>query len=152
MPYTNLVKFTILLLKVNYDYITLFDVYECVINPDKLEMRIKEGERLYQTEEYGLVTDSDYMGHHGDLDRFPFQQESATGEMKAPLSADLLRHPDQNRIPYSLVTETGGNRTTTPIHECKRAQLEAVKRWFYVVRCQSVGESHFLAGRVKSRV
>ena len=47
--YTNLVKFIILLHKVNYDYVTLFDVYECAINPDKLEMRIREGERLFQT-------------------------------------------------------------------------------------------------------
>ncbi len=129
--YTNLVKFIILLHKVNYDYVTLFDVYECAINPEKLEMRIKEGERLYQTEEYILLTDGDYMGHHRELNWFPFQRDSATGEMKAPLSADLLRHLDQNRIPYSLVTETGGNRATTPIHERKRAQLEAVKRWFY---------------------
>jgi hypothetical protein len=47
--YTNLVKFIILLHKVNYDYVTLFDVYECAINPDKLEMKIKDSERLFQT-------------------------------------------------------------------------------------------------------
>jgi hypothetical protein len=44
--YTNLVKFIILLHKVNYDYVTLFDVYECAINPDKLEMKIRDGEAL----------------------------------------------------------------------------------------------------------
>ena len=38
--YTNLMKFLILL---NYDSVTLFDVYECAIN-DKLEFRIKEGD------------------------------------------------------------------------------------------------------------
>ena len=37
--YTNLVKFIILLHKVLYDYVTLFDVYECAINPDLLEHR-----------------------------------------------------------------------------------------------------------------
>ena len=31
--YTNLVKFIILLHKVAYDYVTLFDVYECTISP-----------------------------------------------------------------------------------------------------------------------
>ena len=31
--YTNLVKFIILLHKVLYDYVTLFDVYACAINP-----------------------------------------------------------------------------------------------------------------------
>ena len=35
--YTNLVKFIIQLHKVAYDYVTLFDVYECAINPDLLE-------------------------------------------------------------------------------------------------------------------
>jgi hypothetical protein len=128
--YTNLVKFIILLHKVNYDYVTLFDVYECAINPDKLEMRIKEGERLYQTEEYVLVADADYVPHR-ELTKLPFQKDSATGEMKAPISADLLRYLDQNRIPYSLVTETGGNTAATPEHARKREQLEAVKRWFY---------------------
>ncbi len=106
-------------------------MYECAINPEKLDMRIKESERMYQTEEYILLTDGDYMGHHRELSRFPFQRHSATGEMKAPMSADLLRHLDQNRIPYSLVIETGGNPATTSIQERKRAQLEAVKRWFY---------------------
>ena len=43
--YTNLVKFIILLHKVAFDYVTLFDVYECAINPELLESRIKEAER-----------------------------------------------------------------------------------------------------------
>src|SRR5712691_2452396 len=47
--YTNLVKFIILLHKVLYDYVTLFDVYECAINPHKLEEKIQEGGRLLGT-------------------------------------------------------------------------------------------------------
>ncbi len=128
--YTNLVKFIILLHKVNYDYVTLFDVYECTINPDKLETKIKEGERRFQTEEYVLISDAEYVGHR-ELTKFPFQKDGATGEMKAAVSVELLRHCDQNRIPYSLVTETGGNAPATPEHARKREQLEAVKRWFY---------------------
>ena len=42
--YTNLVKFIILLHKVLYDYVTLFDVYECAINPDLLEQKIVQGD------------------------------------------------------------------------------------------------------------
>ena len=45
--YTNLVKFVILLHKVLYDYVTLFDVYEGAINPDLLEQKIKEGEQRF---------------------------------------------------------------------------------------------------------
>src|ERR1700736_2355744 len=42
--YTNLVKFIILLHKVLYDYVTLFDVYECAINPNRLEEKIRGGD------------------------------------------------------------------------------------------------------------
>ena len=42
--YTNLVKFVILLHKVAYDYVTLFDVYECTISPSLLAERIGEAE------------------------------------------------------------------------------------------------------------
>jgi hypothetical protein len=40
---TNLVKFVILLHQVLDDYVTLFDVYEHVINPDKLRTKIASG-------------------------------------------------------------------------------------------------------------
>ena len=65
-------KFIILLHKVNYDYVTLCDVYECAINPEKLEMKIKEGERLYQTEEYVLVRDAEFVVHR-ELARYAFR-------------------------------------------------------------------------------
>lgn len=104
--YTNLVKFIILLHKVNYDYVTLFDVYDCAINPEKLEMRIREGERMFQTEEYILVSETNYVAHR-DLAKFPFEKDAPTNEMKSPISADLLRYLDMNRIAYSLLTETG---------------------------------------------
>jgi hypothetical protein len=129
--YTNLVKFIILLHKVNYDYVTLFDVYECAINPDKLEMKIKEGEQLFQTEEYVLVSDAEYMARR-DLTKYEFGRDPATGEVKAEISVELLRYLDQNHIAYSIVTETGCNATaSTPDRARKREQLEAVKRWFY---------------------
>src|SRR5438094_2089397 len=129
--YTNLVKFIILLHKVNYDYVTLFDVYECAINPDKLELKIKEGERLFQTKEYVLVPDGEYIARR-ELVKFGFDRDTSTGEMKAAISVELLRHLDQNHIPYSMVTETGGAATApTPHLARKREQFEAVKRWFY---------------------
>jgi len=129
--YTNLVKFIILLHKVNYDYVTLFDVCECAINPDKLEMKIKEGERLFQSEEYILVTDADYVAHR-ELTRFAFEKDAPTNEMKVPIAADLLRFLDLNRIAYSLVMETTGDGSNSgDLDRRKREQLEAVKRWFY---------------------
>src|SRR5260221_2039648 len=43
--YTNLVKFIILLHKASYNYVTLFDVYQCAISPEKLEKTIHEAEQ-----------------------------------------------------------------------------------------------------------
>jgi hypothetical protein len=68
--YTNLVKFIILLHKVVYNYVTLFEVYECAINPHKLELRIAEGEQLFGTANYVLVDDAVYVAHV-ELARFP---------------------------------------------------------------------------------
>ena len=42
--YTNLVNFLILLHKVAYDYVTLFNVYQCAISPSLLAERIEEAE------------------------------------------------------------------------------------------------------------
>jgi hypothetical protein len=98
--YTNLIKFIIVLHKVNHDYVTLFDVYECTINPDKLEMKIKEGERPFQTQEYVLVLDAQYIGQQRELVKFPFHRDASTNEMKAAISVELLRHLDQNHIPH----------------------------------------------------
>ena len=44
---TNLIKFVILLHQVLDDYVTLFQVYEHVIDPDKLRARIAEGRRRF---------------------------------------------------------------------------------------------------------
>ena len=54
--YTNLVKFIILLHKVAYDYVTLFDVYQCAISPPLLEERIAEAEEIILGHHYVAVT------------------------------------------------------------------------------------------------
>ena len=59
--YTNLVKFIIQLHKVAYDYVTLFDVYECAINPELLEKRIHEAERRSQSRSYCVIADQIFL-------------------------------------------------------------------------------------------
>src|SRR5437667_1099529 len=54
--YTNLVKFIILLHKITYDYVTLFDVYHCAISPDKLEKTIHEAEQKIGGRRYVLIS------------------------------------------------------------------------------------------------
>ena len=132
--YTNLVKFIILLHKVNYDYVTLFDVYECAINPELLESRIREGERLYDTVEFIIVSLDDYANHpdHKELSKFPFVVAAEGKEMRARLTADLKAFVDREKVPYTLHTETGTARCEgDAVSTRKREQLQAVKRWFY---------------------
>ncbi len=128
--YTNLVKFIILLHKVLYDYVTLFDVYECAINPHKLEVRIAEGEQLFGTADYVLIDDALYLTH-GELARFPWQRVEATNWMKAPASEELKRVLDSKRIHYDIQTESGLPANSRDAgYEDRRERFEAVKRWF----------------------
>jgi len=60
--HTNLVKFIIPLHKVFYDYETLVDVYECAINPHRLEAKIAEGEELFSTADYISIDDGSLCG------------------------------------------------------------------------------------------
>jgi hypothetical protein len=128
--YTNLVKFIILLHKILYDYVTLFDVYECAINPELLERKITDGERAFQAE-YVLIGLEDFM-EHPDLERFPFERDSAVNRMKVPWTDALKRTLDENKIDYEIQVENPAAPAVRPIRDDdKRDQFEAVKRWFY---------------------
>src|SRR5213593_397573 len=84
--YTNLVKFIILLHKVAFDYVTLFDVYECAINPDLLENRINEAERRLAELDSVLVSEETYLKHPRDLEPFAFRLNADLGMYKAASS------------------------------------------------------------------
>src|SRR6202021_2758292 len=70
--YTNLVKFIILLHKIAYDYVTLFDVYESAISPDILEKKIKDAERRLEERYFLLISAPDYREQFEDLKFFEF--------------------------------------------------------------------------------
>jgi hypothetical protein len=128
--YTNLVKFIILLHKVLYDYVTLFDVYECAINPHKLEAKIAEGEELFSTADYISIDDAVYVAHR-ELSRFAWERIAGTNWMKAPATDELKRILDGKRIPCDIQSESGpGGPSLDEPHEERRQRFEAVKRWF----------------------
>ena len=128
--YTNLVKFVILLHKVLYDYVTLFDVYEGAINPALLEQKIKEGERLFSRQEL-LIGIEDFMAHP-ELETYPFELDAELRAMKASWTAELQQILDGQKVVYEIHSDShnagapGDDRA-----EEKRQQFEAVKRWFY---------------------
>ena len=128
--YTNLVKFIILLHQVLYDYVTLFDVYQGAINPDLLDQKIKEGERLFATP-IVLIGIEDFMAHV-ELEEYPFELDPQIHRMKTRLTDELREVLDEQKIGYELASESARSGDETPTRsDEKRQQFEAVKRWFY---------------------
>lgn len=128
--YTNLAKFVILLHKVLYDYVTLFDVYQGAINPDYLEQKIKEGEQHLRTGSLGVSFD-DFMAVR-ELEDFPFERDGDSDRMKAPVTEELRRLLESHRIPYRLVAEPENSAgARRPWTDEKRQQFDAVRRWFH---------------------
>src|SRR5579864_5549895 len=125
--YTNLVKFIILLHKVAYGYVTLFDVYECAISPSVLEKKLKEAERRLGESDSVLVSEEAYLKHPRDLEPFEFRLNTELGLYKAKSSAGLLAVLKEKNISFEVLNESAGKE----IPQDKREQLEAVKRWFY---------------------
>jgi hypothetical protein len=128
--YTNLVKFIILLHRVLYGYVTLFDVYESAINSHKIEVKIAEAERLFGTRDYLLIEDVDYVADR-DLNSFCWERIETTNWMKAPATEKLQRLLELKQIAYDTQTEAASRETLDdPDYDDRRKRFEAIKRWF----------------------
>src|ERR1700730_15180076 len=124
--YTNLVKFIIQLHKIAYDYVTLFDVYECAINPQLLEKRIHEAERMLQSRTSCVITAQAFLDHQ-DLECFGVEFDEPAGTYKAPQSLALEEALRVAKVEFHGETQDPSNA----IDSLKREILEGVKRWFY---------------------
>ncbi len=125
--YTNLVKFIILLHKVAFDYVTLFDVYECAINPDLLESKIKEAERRLIEADSVLLWEEEYLKYPKDLEPFSFRLDTESKRYRAPLTPSLAAVLKDKGILWEAENASRKN----PVPAQKKAQLEAVRRWFF---------------------
>jgi hypothetical protein len=122
---TNLVKFVILLHQTLDDYVTLFQVYEHVINADKLRVKIAEGERRFSARHRRIVVDKREHLFTAVLNGWTWEHDASGQDTWTAWSADLeevLRSAD---IPSRIVDVTSAPRDAD-----KQAQFEAVKRWF----------------------
>jgi hypothetical protein len=124
--YTNLVKFIILLHKVAYDYVTLFNVYECAISPPLLEQRIKEAEEIVMGCHYVAVTAQTFAGRVTDLAGLGFRHMPSENRHVAPDTPELRELLRKNRISFEPRTVLD----PTCADPEKLAKLHAVKRWF----------------------
>jgi TraM recognition site of TraD and TraG len=125
--YTNLVKFIILLHKVAYNYVTLFDVYECTISPELLERRIQDAERRLEERYFLLVTPEDWMTHVSALKLFDLTYDESTGTYRAKDTRGLRSFLETKSVAFECLSESGFD----PIDSDRREQLQAVKRWFF---------------------
>jgi hypothetical protein len=125
--YTNLVKFIILLHKVAFDYVTLFDVYECAINPDLLESRIEEAQRRLIEADSVLLRGEEYLKHPRDFAPFKFRLDKESNRYRAPLTSGLAAVLKDKHVQWEV--ENASRRNPVPAQ--KKAQLEAVERWFF---------------------
>ena len=126
--YTNLVKFIILLHKIAYDYVTLFDVYECAISPALLAQRIEEAERILSAEPQLYISPDDYASsHHTELQNFHFVLDKTRKQYHAANTEELRAFLKEHQIAFEDSIDSAANRTLAR----KRAQLDSVKRWFH---------------------
>jgi TraM recognition site of TraD and TraG len=123
--YTNLVKFIILLHKVAFDYVTLFDVYECAINPHLLESRIKEAQRRLIEADSILLSKEEYLKYPHELDPFGFRLDKESNRYRAPLTPGLAAVLKHKGVEWDA--ENASRNSPAPAQ--KKAQLEAVVRW-----------------------
>src|SRR5467141_1940372 len=124
--YTNLVKFIILLHKVAFDYVTLFDVYECAIDNGTLEKKIHEAERRLTETDSVLLWEEEYLKHPRDLEPFKFRLDEESKRFTAPLTPGLAAVLKNKAIQWEAENVKGKK----PVPQDKKEQLEAVKRWF----------------------
>lgn len=121
---TNLVKFVILLHQVLDDYVTLFQVYEHVINPDKLRARIVEGdERFGEGARRVIVLKGDY-GETVVFDKWSWHDDEAATQMWTHWSVDLEEALTRDGISFQRAP------AATPPEADRVAKFQAVKRWF----------------------
>jgi hypothetical protein len=125
--YTNLVKFIILLHKVAYNYVTLFDVYECTISSDVLERKIQDAERRLEERCFLLIRPEEWMTHVSDLKFFDLAFDQSTGMYRSKDTPGLRSFLVDKAIEFECLSEAGCDE----INPQRRQQLEAVKRWFY---------------------
>ena len=122
---TNLVKFVILLHQTLDDYVTLFQVYEHVINAEKLRTRIADGERRFSANNRRLVVDKREHLFTGIMSGWTWTDSDDGATTSTEWSPDIEHALQAGGVPWRVEAVP-----PTPRWAEKEAQFEAVKRWF----------------------
>ncbi len=122
---TNLVKFVILLHQTLDEYVTLFQVYEHVINPDKLRARIEEGEKRFAAGRRRIAVDKREHLFSATLTGWTWYGDETGRETWTHSSMELEETLRAATIAYRL-----HDAPMTADEVDRVARFQAVKRWF----------------------
>jgi len=122
---TNLVKFVILLHQTLDEYVTLFQVYEHVINADKLRTRITEGERRFSANNRRIVVDKREHLFTSVMRGWSWRDNDDGTSTSTDWSSDVEETLRSAGIPWRTERQAPSPRWAE-----REAQFEAVKRWF----------------------
>jgi hypothetical protein len=124
--YTNLIKFIIILHKIGFGYVTLFDVYESAISPEVLERKIKEAEQSILGRSYLAVSRDEFQLHAQELAEIGFEADetgAAYRVLESTAASELLQK-------LNIDTVVQQERGPAGIDPDRKEQLESVKRWY----------------------
>lgn len=125
--YTNLVKFTIILHKYCFGYVTLFDVYECAISARVLEKKIRLAEENILGKPFLAVPRESFQSFAKELTEAGFEADEA-GQLYRVLDSPPARAVLQKLgLELNVQHESGPNA----VDEDLKGRLESVKRWYF---------------------
>ena len=125
--YTNLVKFTIILHKICFGYVTLFDVYESAISARVLERKIRQAEENILGKSFVTVSRELFQSHPRELAEAGFEADEC-GQLYRMLNSPAARDVLQKLGIEPTIKHEGG---PDGVDEDRKERLEAVKRWYY---------------------
>jgi hypothetical protein len=123
--YTNLIKFIIILHKIGFGYVTLFDVYESAISHEVLERKIKEAEQNILGKCFLTVSREAFQPHARELAEVGFDADE-TGK-----AYRVLDSPQAREVLTKLAIEPAVQHESGPngVDQDRKEQLDSVKRW-----------------------
>src|SRR5262249_15462816 len=109
-----------------YDYVTLFNVYECAISPPLLEQRIHEAEEIITGRHFAAVTPRGFGLRPVELAPLRFKNDPGKKRDLAEASQDLWNELQVKGITAEPITILDPKFADPE----KLDQLYAVQRWF----------------------
>lgn len=125
--YTNLVKFVIILHKVGFGYVTLFDVYESAISTKVLESKMRQAEENILGKPFLVVSRETFQSNARELAAVGFEAND-NGQLYRLLDSRTARDALEKLGIEPVVQRDLGS---TVVDEDRKERLESVKRWYH---------------------